>query len=416
MLLSLKFQSEDEAQARYYGWVVVAASVLILVVGVPLITQTVSVLLKPLVQEFGWSRGSISLIYSAGVAGMAIGGIVMGRLADKATTRRIASVGVIALAVCAFGASQATALWHFYAFFFIGGFIGAGSLFTPLIANVGSWFKSNVGLAIGITTSGQAAGYAVIPYVLSLLIEEAGWRAAFLVMGGATLAIILPLSMLIRDPVGKSEAAKSNRVDLDTNVSEVISPNLAVAWLSVAVIFCCICMTVPLMHLVPLIQDRGHELADAASVLSVLFISAAVGRIAFGRLSDRIGPVAAYLTASIWQTALVFLFIHMQSLASFYATALIFGFGYAGVMTTIMICIRTLTPISRRATSVGIVGFFGWVGHAIGSYQAGLFFDLYGSYTVAFATAAISGAINLILVGALFVHLRRPRLVSSFLG
>jgi len=88
---------------------------------------------------------------------------------------------------------------------------------------------------------------------------------------------------------------------------------------------------------------------------------------------------------------------------------MIFGFGYAGVMTTSMICIRTLTPISRRATSVGIVAFFGWVGHAIGSYQAGFFFDIYGTYSVAFANAAIAGAINLIIVGALLLRVRQSR-------
>jgi len=46
-----------------------------------------SVFVVPLSTEFGWQRGSISLINVAGLIGLAVGGIVMGRIADRTTTR-----------------------------------------------------------------------------------------------------------------------------------------------------------------------------------------------------------------------------------------------------------------------------------------------------------------------------------------
>jgi predicted MFS family arabinose efflux permease len=188
-----------------------------------------------------------------------------------------------------------------------------------------------------------------------------------------------------------------------------LSTNVVVAWLSIAVVFCCTTMSVPLMHLVPLIQDRGIALDQAAGVLLVMMMAAVAGRIAFGKLADVIGPLPAYLTASCWQTLLVFWFIRMETLDAFYIFAIIYGFGYAGVMTGIIVCVRTLTPLSRRAGSLGIVTSFAWLGHAIGGYEGGFFYDLMGSYTLPYAIAVVAGVANLIIVGALYVTINRRR-------
>ena len=189
-----------------------------------------------------------------------------------------------------------------------------------------------------------------------------------------------------------------------------LSPNLVVAWLSIAVIFCCICMSVPLMHLVPLIQDRGISLEEAGSVLFLMLVVAIFGRIAFGKLADMIGAIKAYWIASCWQTLLVFFFVQIETLDSFYIFAVIFGFGYAGVMTGLLVCVRVLTPLSRRASALGIVTLFAWLGHGIGGYQGGFFFDLSGDYYLSYANAAAAGVVNLIIVGSLYITINRRQI------
>jgi len=106
---------------------------------------------------------------------------------------------------------------------------------------------------------------------------------------------------------------------------------------------------------------------------------------------------------------MVFLFIQMDGLQAFYVFAVIYGFGYAGVMTGIIVCVRTLTPASRRASALGIVTMFAWFGHAIGGYQGGFFYDLMGDYSVSYVNAATAGVINLIIVAALYVTINRRR-------
>jgi MFS family permease len=186
-----------------------------------------------------------------------------------------------------------------------------------------------------------------------------------------------------------------------------IPTNVVISTLSAGIILCCICMSVPLMHLVPLIQDRGFAPESAGSVIFVMLLVAIFGRLAFGKLADMIGAVPAYMTATAWMTLMVFGFVYIESLETFYVYSIFYGFGYAGVMTGVLVSIRVLTPPSRRASAFGIVTMFGWFGHAIGGYQGGVLYDLTGDYTASYAVAAIAGILNLIIVSRLLIGSKR---------
>ena len=370
----------------------------------------------PLHQEFGWQRGAVSLINLSGLLGLALGGIVMGRMADRTTTRRVCLVGAIILGLCMLAAAHAEALWQLYGLFFVAGFLGAGALFAPLVANVGNWFRSGAGLALGIASAGQALGQSAVPFGVAILIGAMGWRGALTTMAMVMLVALVSLAMLIRQPPQSTAETAGGDVAADDETPAALPPNVVVSWLGIAVVFCCICMSVPLIHLVPLIQDRGIPLEDAGSVLFLMLIVAILGRVAFGKLADLIGAIRAYWIASCWQTVLVFVFMQIETLDNFYIFAVVYGFGYGGVMTGILVCVRVLSPLSRRASALGIVILFGWLGHAIGGYQGGVFFDLTGNYTLSYANAAMAGAINLIIVGSLYVTTVRRRGRLAFAG
>ncbi|MFP6734975.1 MAG: hypothetical protein VB959_14180 [Rhodospirillales bacterium] len=85
-------------------------------------------------------------------------------------------------------------------------------------------------------------------------------------------------------------------------------------------------------------------------------------------------------------------------------------------MTSILVCVRMLTPLSRRAFALGIVTMFAWLGHGIGGYQGGYFFDQTGSYTLSYANAAFAGMVNLMLIGTLLVALNRRRAALAVAG
>jgi len=249
-----------------------------------------------------------------------------------------------------------------------------------------------------------------VPFGTAVIIGSMGWRDALMALGLITLFLLIPLALLIRQP--PEDPSGTTASDISAKADELpvpLSPNVVAMWLGAAVLFCCTCMSVPLMHLVPLIQDRGISLTDAGSVLFLMLLVAILGRVAFGKLADLIGAIKAYWIASCWQTVLVFGYIYIDTLNGFYLYAVVYGFGYAGVMTGLLVCVRVLTPINRRAYVLGIVMLFAWLGHGVGGYQGGFFFDLTGNYTISFANAAFAGIINLIIVASLFVTINRRR-------
>ena len=379
-------------------WLILAATVPILALVMGQLVNGLSVYFVPLETEFGWARGDIALINSLGLVGLALGSIFMGFAADRFGVRRIAFLGVAVTGLAVIAASRANDLWQLYLFFFIAGLLGGGAISAPLMALVGSWFTRGAGLAIGIAAAAQALGQGGMPFSGALLIEALGWRSSLATQGMLTLVIGLPLAWFLRSP----PAAVSGPARLSHESPTGLPNAVVVAWISVAVIFCCTTMSVPLMHLVPLAQARGLTATDAGAVLFLMLVVAIAGRAAFGQITDMIGALPTWILASAWQTLLVFGFTMIDGLTEFYIYAIIYGFGYAGVMTSVLVTVRNLAAPAQRASSMGIVLAFGYMGHGLGGWQGGFFYDLTNAYTWTYANAVISGIINLAIIGALW--------------
>jgi len=381
-----------------YRWVILVATVPILALVMGQLVNGLSVYLGPLEAEFGWTRGDIALINSLGLAGLALGCIFMGFAADRFGVRRIVFLGIAATGAATLAASQASELWELYLLFFLAGMLGGGAIAAPLMALVGSWFTRGAGLAIGIAAAAQAIGQGGMPFSGAFLIESFGWRGSLATQGMSTLVVGLPLAWFLRSP----PAAESGSARLSHESPTGLPNAVVVAWISVAIIFCCTTMAVPLMHLVPLAQESGLTATDASSVLFLMLLAAIAGRVAFGQIADMIGALPAWILASGWQTLLVFGFTTLDGLKEFYVYAVIYGFGYAGVMTSVLVTVRNFAAPARRASSMGIVLAFGFMGHGIGGWQGGFFYDLTGNYTWTYANAVIAGLINLVIICTLW--------------
>ena len=395
-----------------YAWFLVVVASLIMGMGAGALIS-IATFLKPIIADFGWLRGETSLGYMAGAIAMGFGGIGMGYLSDRYSTRPVVVVGILCLGGSMFLLASQSALWQFYLYYCILGGFGASALDAPLLANVGNWFNRNKGLAIGLAMAGRALGQGFVPFGSGLLISASGWRDAYATVGIISLVVLLPLAFFIRNPPGLQEAKKASRKVSASDQAEAypMPPKLVVAWLSGAGLFCCICMGTAMVHAVAIAQDTGIDANKAAGIIMLIYISGFFGRIAFGKLSDHIGGIRSYWLASFGQTVLIFWFTQMQSLAGFYVHAVIFGFFMAGVMTGLIVCVRELTPVHMRGMSNGIVVLLAWTGMGIGGYQAGFFFDISGSYVIPYANATAAGAVNLIIGGALYFYFRRKSAV-----
>jgi MFS family permease len=386
-----------------YGWVMVL--VVFVLSGLAFGSMaSISVFLKPVSLEFGWSRGQTSFAYTVASLSSAVFGVLWGQVADKYGTKWFGFVGAICMSLVLFALSSLDSIAQFYTFYFLFGAMGSALLFSPLYANVGFWFKENPGLALGLAASGGAIGQAFIPHLSGILIESSGWKLAYVNLAIIYIFISFPIAFLIKESPWRINAR--NQEEEEERIFP-LSEKEVVAWISVAVIFCCICMSIPIMHLVPLLTDKGFSLEFATSVLMILMICGAFGRILGGMLGDYIGALPGYILMSLGQTVFVVWFPHLISPTLIYIMAALFGFTYSGVMSSILVCTRVMVSAKFGARAMSLTSFFGWIGMGLGGFLGGYFFDIYGDYKWAFAFSGITGIVNLFILTLFFVNIRK---------
>ena len=138
----------------------------------------IAVALAPVQAEFGVTRGDASLPYTLTMLGFGIGGILMGRLADRFGVVVPVMIGAVGLGSGFVLAGTAPSLLQFsLAHGVLIGLLGCSATFAPLVADTSLWFNRRRGIAVAICASGNYLAGAVWPPVLQHFFETIGWRA-----------------------------------------------------------------------------------------------------------------------------------------------------------------------------------------------------------------------------------------------
>jgi MFS family permease len=356
----------------------------------------ITVFMGPMEADLGWSRSDTSLGYALSTAGMALGGLFWGRLSDRADVRLLLAVGATGMVGSLLAMSMVQSLPLFYIAHVIYGGCGFSTLYSPLLSTSGEWFPERRGLVMGVVTAGGAAGQGLLPFFGSFLINAFGWRWAFIGIG-STFVVALALALpVLRWPQG-TRAPVANFADVpDTSRAEIVT----VALLALAAFLCCLCMGVPVVHLANFIGAVCGSPSVGVNSLVIAMSTGAIGRVCCGVIADRIGPLKAYGIASAIQTACVMAFPALGDNMSFMVLSALFGFGFAGNMTCLSLCVRQAVPASRFGGAIGAVMMVAWAGMAAGGYLGGALFDLWLSYTPSFVLAGMSGVLNLAVIAA----------------
>ena len=189
---------------RNYGWMIVFIAFILNAIAFGTMAS-VSMFLKPLVHEFGWTRGSLSMGYTIMTLATSVSGVLWSILVDKYGSRWISRLGAFTIGIPLILLSNIEHISDFYLYYFFFGAIGHATVTGPLYASVGLWFSRNVGLALGCTFAGSAVGQGVIPYIARYLIDGYGWQQAYLYLGIGYLIIAAPISLFLREAPSRSE-------------------------------------------------------------------------------------------------------------------------------------------------------------------------------------------------------------------
>lgn len=398
--MSDQHTAEDPRDA----WVMLAVGTVLVALNLGALSS-LPVFLKPLSTEFGWPRGATALAYTVATVTIGVAGVFWGRIADRYGTRPVVVIGALAQPIALFLLAGLESLPRFYALYMLLGGIGFAAINVPIIANVGFWFTRRKGLALGILSSGGPLGQGLVSFMAGHIVVAFGWRTAYLTLAVVYAVVAVPLALMVRTPPLLTFARRTTGVPATEDYPLPVP--MVVAWLSLAVIFCCTTMSVPIVHTVAMLTDRGIPYPDAVRIFFVIMASGVLGRVLLGRLSDRLGGLCSYLLTSILQTTLVFWFTQVESMPLLYLISALFGLGFSGVMTSIWVTLREMVPPRAGATSLAIVVMFGWFGMGFGGWYGGHVYDVTGGYTHSYGHAVTSGVVNVVIVAALVWRVRQ---------
>jgi MFS family permease len=372
----------------------------------------VSVVLPAVQAEFGVARADASLPYTLLMIGFGIGGVLMGKLADRHGVMLPVLIGAGGLGAGFVAAGLSNSLWGFtIAHGLLLGLFGSSATFAPLVADTSLWFVRRRGIAVAICASGNYLAGAVWPPIVQYFVERSGWRATYIGLG-VFCAVTMPLLALLmrpRPPAAMAAPARASSRAVASTRPFGLSMNAAQSLLCVAGVACCVAMSMPQVHIVAYCADLGFGAARGAQMLSLMLACGIVSRLVSGLICDRIGGLRTLLLGSVLQGLALLLFLPFDGLVSLYLISALFGLFQGGIVPSYAIIVREYFPPAEAGTRVGTVLMATLFGMALGGWMSGKVFDLTGSYQAAFINGIGWNLINLSIVSLLMWRLRSER-------
>jgi MFS family permease len=394
----------------YFGWLIVAVAFVTMAIGVTARTAF-SLLLPPLIDEFGWDRGLAAGAFSFGFLVSALLSPIAGRVMDARGPRIVILTGALLLAAGLLLAPITERPWHLYAT--LGVLVGGGAnlmTYTTHSQFLPNWFLRRRGLAISIAFSGVGVGAITLLPWLQSIIETEGWRASCWAMGLLTIFVVTPLNLLVRKkpedvgllPDGAAPmdavagARGANVVDLawaSTEWTLARAVRTGRFWWIVLGYFCALVAWYAVqVHQTKYLIEIGFKPLTAAWALGFVSVVAIPGQIVLGALSDRVGREWVWAAGCAGFAICYAALIELEQFPSntlLYLMVVAQGFlGYA--LTSVM------GPIVAEIFEGPHYGsIFGTItvaligGGAAGPWMTGVIHDITGSYRLAFVVAIV---------------------------
>jgi MFS family permease len=341
------------------------------------------VFLTPMAAATRWSHTGISVAITIGFLAMAFGSVFWGTVTDRIGPRTVVVTGSVLLAVSLALASFSRSLLEFQLLFGLLVGTATAAIFAPMMATVTGWFDTQRSLAVSLVSAGMGMAPMTMSPIAAWLIGRHDWRTALLIIAAIAAVIMIPTSFFVRRPPvpeaeDRSAAVNTHPATAMTLGEAVSSPQFIILLLTN---FCC-CATHsgPIFHTVSYAITCGIAPLAAVSIYSVEGLAGLGGRVGFGILGDKFGAKRVLVVGLLVQALGALGYYFTNSLSEFYATAVLFGFTYAGVMPLYAVLARENFPLRMMGTIIGGSAMAGSLGMATGPVLGGWIFDTTAGY------------------------------------
>jgi MFS family permease len=371
----------------------------------------VSVVLPEVQTEFGISRADASIPYTLSMLGFGIGGMWMGRWADRFGIARVAALGAVGVASGFVLAGVSGGIVGFALAQGLLGLLGIASTFAPLLADTAQWWNKRRGIAVAVCASGNYLAGTLWPPIAQWGVTQVGWRTTYICIGlfcGIGMGL-LALRMRTKPPA--AAAATVNRQGVVASDRPFGMSVMQAQWLlSVAGVACCVAMAMPQVHIVAYCSDLGFGAARGAEMLSLMLACGIVSRLVSGVICDRIGGIRTLLLGSALQGIALMMFLPFDGLVPLYLVSAMFGLFQGGIVPSYAIIVREHFPAKEAGARTGTIIMATLVGMALGGWLSGKIFDVTGSYHAAFINGIAWNALNFGIVLWLYKRIKAYRL------
>ncbi len=389
------------AEQNSYRWYILAASFLILVIDGG-VRFSFGVLIKPLVSEFSWERGAITLAYTLNMLVFACCQPLAGKLLDRFGPKRLFTASALVTSAGLVLTSQTMSLWDLYWSYGVVVAAGISGISIAVVASVLSrWFTELRVFMSGVAISGTALGQFLFIPLIALLLENFGWRWTWTSLGILLSLVVVPLSLLViksrpagNDPAPAGAAEKFSN-DSSPGISAVLtSRNFLLVGASYFV--CGFQDFLFVTQMIPFATDQGLAAQEASNLQGLAGLLSIPGLLIFAAVSEKLGRKIPLFLTFVPRLVCFALLIFFDGRPWIYAAALLFGFTLMGLAPLGAALVGELYGFKHIGTLTGVIFWIHHLGGALGAYLGGFTHDLTGSYMTVFSLAAILAIVALL--------------------
>lgn len=406
----------------YYGYWLVGAAFIAQFVSVGSQNYVIGVFLKPMTDDLGWSRSEYTLARTIGQVVMAATGLLIGAYVDRHGGRRLMTIGITVLATALFLLGFVQELWQWL---LLNGLIltAGAAMVGNIVVNVtlSKWFVEKRGRVIGFAAMGVSFAGVVLPFLMTWVLDNWGWRTGWRVLAVGAAALIYPISLIMRrapedyglHPDGRSAAqvaagmgeaaardfatSLTRRQALHTPVFYALVLAFGLFALSIGVI---------LLQTIPFMTDAGYSRTTASLMITITSVPALFTKPIWGYFIDRVDPRRlAALGAVLNAVSLIVIVFAVRAGLDpvVYLGFFVLGCGWGGQIPLTEVVWASFFG-RRYLGAVRSAGLpFSIVLSAGGPLLSSVYYDRFGNYNGAFLIiAALSASAVMMLL------IRRP--------
>jgi sugar phosphate permease len=384
-----------QSKKVYYGWVILFLAALSYFFSAPGQTYFTSTFIETYILEFGWSRGTISSIYSLAtmISGLLL--FLVGRQIDRFGQKKVSVVIAGLLGITCIWISFVNSLPMLFIGFFASRFLGQGSMTLIPSTLLPNWFARRRPLAFSLMSIGGVIGSSMLPPLNSLLIQQVGWRSVWRIWAVAFWVVFIPLVLLFmyNQPanLGLSTDNEYRKRPGDAQSSvmfkDVPSWTLKEAirtrsfWgILYSQLLLPLIVTGLTFHFISIMKSKNISATNAACVLGMLAMVSFPTTLFAGWILSKIKIHYAAMIISIFMASALCILLFFNSYFSAIIFVVLLGFAmglqtvWGGLVWPNYFGTRYLGSIRSLAMTMTVIG------SAVGPIPMGFTFDKTGSY------------------------------------